>query len=65
MSVGIKRIVTELITIGFIVSIRLVDNQVSMRVRRENVLVMEHRQVVQVVEFVVNSNYLIRGPMQV
>ena len=65
MSVGIKRIVTELITIGFIVSIRLVDNQVSMRVRRENVLVMEHRQVVQVVELVVNCNYLIRGAMQV
>ena len=39
VTVGIERIVAELVTIGLVMRVRLVDNQVSVRVRRKDVLV--------------------------
>ena len=39
VSLGLKRIITNLITIWFIVSVWLIDNQVSMRIWRKDVLV--------------------------
>ena len=39
VSLGLKRIITNLITIWFIMSVWLIDNQVSMRIWRKDVLV--------------------------
>ena len=39
MTVGIERVVTEFITIRFVMRVGLVHDQVGVRVRRENVLV--------------------------
>ena len=39
MSPGLERIITKLITVWFIVGVWLIDNQVSVRIWREDVLV--------------------------
>ena len=51
MSVCIEGIVTQLITVGLVVRVGLINDQGSVRVGREDVLVMEHAKSVQAVSY--------------
>jgi len=72
MTVTIERIISQLISVRLIMGVWLVNNQVSVGIWRENVLVtiemgqnqlkrhlLEHAQTVQLMELVVDSNDLV------
>ena len=65
MTVGIKWIITEFITIRLVVSVGLINDQLGMRVRGENVLVMEHRFIIKMSKFIVHCNNLIGSSVKV
>ena len=67
MSLGVERIISELVSVRLIMSVGLIHDQVGVDVRGEDLLVMEHGQSIQMVEGVVNCVSLIacsRKPIQ-
>ena len=56
MSVGVKGIVSIFVSEGLVMSVRLINNKFSVRIRREDVLMMEHRKPIEVSKLVIKNH---------